>query len=289
MEGTIIKESNGKPPKPKMVYKTTLKKDFGFTDALIKELGEPDKLVPNSHHRTGPKAELFLLERAEKFKAERLNDFGNAQARKEQSKLNRINAAKARMDRLADKYGSPENALGDAAEAMFSLNRYAKYDKCSGAHCDEIYSLKNGLVKLLYDKGLAVSVKVHAQSREGLECWGCDGSGFDEDGEECQRCDGTGMFRNPDSLKFVCFRFLIGDKHFCWHQPKRLINWKFKTTDEAEGPMPDTNFEKPISLRPSEFAQAKDLIRYALGASTARPLDNATASVTLSTQMDSPP
>jgi hypothetical protein len=49
--------------KAKYVYKSTLKKEFGFTDSIIKELGEPDKLVANPHYRSGPKSQLYLLEK----------------------------------------------------------------------------------------------------------------------------------------------------------------------------------------------------------------------------------
>ncbi len=45
------------------IYKTTLKKEYGFTDAMIAHLGEPDKHVQNPHFRSGPRASLYRRDR----------------------------------------------------------------------------------------------------------------------------------------------------------------------------------------------------------------------------------
>jgi hypothetical protein len=50
-------------PKPQYIYKTIVKKR-GWSDRQIRELlGEPDKLVPSMHYRSGPRAQLYALNR----------------------------------------------------------------------------------------------------------------------------------------------------------------------------------------------------------------------------------
>lgn len=52
--------------KPIMITQTTLKKDRGWTDGLIARfLGQPNRLAPNPHYRSGPKMKLFTVERVE--------------------------------------------------------------------------------------------------------------------------------------------------------------------------------------------------------------------------------
>ncbi|MCZ7547400.1 MAG: hypothetical protein M5R40_29525 [Anaerolineae bacterium] len=47
------------------VYKTTLRKVYGLTDAMIADLSAPDALVPNPHYRDGPPAMLYRIARVE--------------------------------------------------------------------------------------------------------------------------------------------------------------------------------------------------------------------------------
>ncbi len=46
-------------------YKSTLKEVYGLTDAMIGELGAPDKTMPNPHYRSGPASALYLVARVE--------------------------------------------------------------------------------------------------------------------------------------------------------------------------------------------------------------------------------
>lgn len=57
------------------VYKSTLKKDHGFTDKTIAALGAPDKTAKNPHYKSGPPASLFLLSRALIYKEEHPEQF----------------------------------------------------------------------------------------------------------------------------------------------------------------------------------------------------------------------
>jgi hypothetical protein len=58
-----------KPPKPPKISPSGLKYR-GWTPALIKQfLGEPDATAVNPHYRSGPRMQLYLLERVEKAEA----------------------------------------------------------------------------------------------------------------------------------------------------------------------------------------------------------------------------
>jgi hypothetical protein len=49
------------------ITKFTMKHEFNMTDALIKQLGEPDKVVKNPHYSTAAPMQLYLRERVAKW------------------------------------------------------------------------------------------------------------------------------------------------------------------------------------------------------------------------------
>jgi hypothetical protein len=49
------------------ITKFTMKHDYNMTDALIKKLGEPDKVVTNPHYHSSPPMQLYLRERVAKW------------------------------------------------------------------------------------------------------------------------------------------------------------------------------------------------------------------------------
>lgn len=51
---------------PQMIYKSTIKKEFGLTEREIERLGEPDKVVKNPHYRS-KSAYLYALDRVAAF------------------------------------------------------------------------------------------------------------------------------------------------------------------------------------------------------------------------------
>jgi XPA protein C-terminus len=52
------------------ITKSTVKTEYGLTDSMLKELGEPDKIAPNPHYRSSAPMQLYLRERVEKWIAE---------------------------------------------------------------------------------------------------------------------------------------------------------------------------------------------------------------------------
>jgi hypothetical protein len=188
--------------------------------------------------------------------------------------------AEERQARLATRYSEWRQALLPAAQAMFSLNRYAKWQRCAPAHRREIYTLKNSFVRLLSECGYAVEVLRHNVPREGLECWNCEGYG-------CERCNFSGFYRQPDKLVYIAFRFQIEGQFFSWHQPAPLVNWPVThTTGSSTDWLHDPTDEKPIKLNSRQFADAKALIRYVLDQAGFRPETNSQSPSSLTDKGD---
>src|SRR6185369_8921332 len=64
------------------ITKSTVKSDYGLTDSMLKELGEPDKLAPNPHYRSSAPMQLYLRERVEKWAAENVERIAKAASRR---------------------------------------------------------------------------------------------------------------------------------------------------------------------------------------------------------------
>lgn len=266
---------------------------LGLTPAqflrLAKKLGvQPEGWYQNPHYRSGPDCPLWPPEVVEKLAGsaevqsllDRSQKIKEGRERKAAERLARLQAQypdrKAVVETFepnldgepgidpGEQYSGWRDALGPAAEAMFNLNRYAKWERCSAAHREEIYTLKNEFVRLLYDLGLAVEARLHKVRQEGLECWGCDGMG-------CEKCGGSGWYRPRGHLRYIAFRFKIGEKLYSWHQPQHLVNWKVEFTPNVDQQTWQPEGEKPVNLPARQFADAKALIRFVLEQAKKRP------------------
>jgi hypothetical protein len=191
------------------------------------------------------------------------------EARKDKTKT----AQAKRFERFSKKYRSWTVALPDGCEYLFNLNRYVKHGSCSGPHREAIYDLKNEMVKLLYTHGYSTDCFEHHHNLPEQECFGCDGTGaFDlYDLDPCRRCNGTGIYRKGSTLTFVCFRFDVGGRSYCWHQPDELVNFEYRCTKTA-AKWESSEDEKPVQLNRAKFAAAKDLLRWII--SQANPTDS---------------
>lgn len=157
-------------------------------------------------------------------------------------------------------YGSPDNALVDAAQAMFDLNRYAKICERK-AEISTIYSLKNQFIRLLYDLGKCVSAQKHIQQTEEKECWGCEGDG-------CERCDDTGIYKKAGTIAYYSLAFEIEGKRFAWHQPEDSVLYRIALTEE-DAPMPDLNdMPRPVGEWGANITKAKALVRWVVAGVT---------------------
>ncbi len=115
-----------------------------------------------------------------------------------------------------------EHSLATAAEWMYRLNVFAR---CKGRHTvvDQIYDLKNELIKQLYQRGYAREVLLHKQKRL---CRSCGGTGEHWNGEPCFRCD-NGVYAVTE---LYAFRFEIGGRCYKWHQLKKLVDYPIALT-----------------------------------------------------------
>jgi hypothetical protein len=168
-----------------------------------------------------------------------------------------ISASEKRNAKFANQYKSWRDALPTACELLFHLNRYTKHESCSSQHREAIYSLKNEFIQLLYTEGLCTECWRHTVKTEPRLCF-CN-----RKDENCERCYGTGIYQKV--LHYVCFTFAVGGKKYHWHQPHHLINFRFTVTAENKTWVWDeSEFEKPVTLAVSKFAEAKDLLRWIL-------------------------
>ena len=216
----------------------------------------PEDWYKNPHYRSGPLCPLWKPDDVDRLVGG--PEIAALRARSHKYREARKRKPKERRRMLAKRYPDWRDALPPAAEALFSLNRYAKWERCSPEHRDEIYELKNRMVEMVYQLGLAEEVKLHMVNRDALICWGCQGTGY----RDCGRCQGTGYYREPDTVEYVAFRFRVGDSLYAWHQPRELVHWPFEVKHGIEQWQPEG--EKPIKLNPHKFAGAKALIGYVL-------------------------
>src|SRR5262245_46267170 len=86
---------------------------------------------------------------------------------------------------LAAQYPDWRQALGAAADALFNFNRYSKWSACSRLRRRELYELKDRVIRLFYNLGLARGVNVHTVQGDDVECETCEGAGRDWRGEAC--------------------------------------------------------------------------------------------------------
>jgi len=190
-------------------------------------------------------------------------------ARKERSEA----VQAKRFEQYDRKYDSWSAALPDACEVLFNLTRYTKHDSCSDANRSDIYELKSGMVSLLYEHGYCMECFEHHHELPEKVCFGCDGTGSIDlyETEACHRCNGTGVFKKAKTLTSVCFRFTVGDKTYCWHQPEETVTFKFQTTAASSAWQPEGGDEKPLALSKTKFAAAKDLLRWVLARVQEKP------------------
>lgn len=126
---------------------------------------------------------------------------------------------------IKSRFGSIEQA----AEWMYKLNVFAR---SIGRHpiVDQIYELKDELIKYLYQHGYSSEVRLHHQKRN---CYSCSGTGVYWTGEDCWKCDGTGIFA---VTRLYAFRFRVNQHSYSWHQLEKLLDYPVTLTDSTPGP-----------------------------------------------------
>jgi len=147
---------------------------------------------------------------------------------------------------------------------MFNLNRYAKHRTCTHEHRNAIYELKNQFVRMRHEQGLADRIYKHVLRFDQKICFRCGGTGIDRwYDDECDHCDGNGVYEEARTLEFVVFSFLVDETRYTWHQPIELVDWPYQFDSFPNGARVP-GLEKPVELKPTQFAEAEDLIRFTL-------------------------
>jgi hypothetical protein len=142
--------------------------------------------------------------------------------------------------------------------------------------------LKTKFLHLLCSLGYAQGAKDHVVEHKGKRC-NCDAPPIDpdehplvtfardnhnydavlEDDWPCRKCAETGWLRPPRRDYFVAFRFLIQGRRYCWHQPLKLVRWRYKGTEDIET-RAYKQVGKPVALPARKFAEAKSLLAFVI-------------------------
>lgn len=226
---------------------------LGWTAALIEAiLGKPDKV---EHHKHGLKHWVEHIYTRDRVDAGMRDPKFLDHAAKRKKRAEKV--AQTRADFPA-KYADWREALPEACEGLFSLNRYAKYERCSPLHKHEIYRLKNELIEVLWRNGYSSAAWIHRVEQPEQRCHECAGDSF------CDHCDGSGIYRQARTLEFWCFKFLIQGKPYCWHQPRDTVAFSPSESVPPQDWQGFSTTEKPIKLAPRKFSAAKDLLRWVI-------------------------
>lgn len=138
--------------------------------------------------------------------------------------------------------------VGLAAEWMYRLNVFAR-SVGRVPVSEQIYDIKNVLIKYLYQNGYATEVKMHKQE---FECWGSYMYGC---GKDCEKCGGTGVYR---TVKLYSFRFLVKGVHYSWHQPFSLVDYTVVTFSNDSGDEDEKIFDSSTLKRDEAILNVHD-------------------------------
>lgn len=127
------------------VYKTTLRTVYGLTPRMIEALEPPDELCVNPHYKSGPPANLYVIERVEAWTDEHKEEVEKARA----SKVKRSAAAKAVHDKkLAERLKAAEEwiaGLEITVRSPFPKTLLKDAHRCFALRGDESCINENGL------------------------------------------------------------------------------------------------------------------------------------------------
>lgn len=254
---------------------------LGLTQAKFRDLATaagivPAKTYPNPHHRS---TKAFLWAPADVRKLGKRKAVRDALAAKDTPRPVR---GTSYWDAVFTKrYGCPGAAVGDAAEALFEVNRYARTDACSKANTGEIHQLKREFIDLLVRMDRVDRVVRIAMSRPGKPCWGCGGTGdptfgddFDQgDGDDeyvdgggtsggpgsCSRCGGSRWYRAPRVDYLLAIHVTVEGRSYSWVVPRE--SFPDLRVDEESTTPPRVALDVGPLARP-RTAERKALIRW---------------------------
>jgi len=128
---TLRKDGTGRDD---YLSRTALRTERGWTDRLITNyLGEPDKTAINSRYRTGPRVQLFALERV--IEAEGHQEVAAALAKAKAQRAGRSASAKAVADKKA------AETMADIAGGTVKLRIYSRegLERAATRHYNQLW------------------------------------------------------------------------------------------------------------------------------------------------------
>lgn len=123
--------------------------------------------------------------------------------------------------------------IARALETADKLCRFAKDPTCIQERREEIYTLKNILLKTLWKKknDLFQGVWLHSSRPNHQICWQCKGSGISNNGYlPCRKCRGTGRWKPSERMVLTVFAIRCGNYTTTWHIPSIVVRRIFGTT-----------------------------------------------------------
>jgi hypothetical protein len=216
----------------------------------------PDETYKNPHYAKGPPAQLWGSKTIARLA--RTKDVATAR----ESKGGKPSKDYASV--FAARYVRREDALADACEALFNLNRYARHPTCSKPHREEVFKLKTRLVEHLYGlERFTDRVEKLTKHLSQKECSRCDGTGFAR-GDQCEKCDGTGVFAPARDVASYVFTFTVEGQRYTWMQPDRVMAFEPRVEATRVDDGKPRELDASLSIPRGKLAEAKALIRYAL-------------------------
>ncbi len=259
------------PHKDGLVSSAAAAEALGITGAQFRRIVTaraipPDGTYVNPNYRSGPPAHLWSKKTIGRLK--RTNDVRDAKARAAHPRVKKDWWAIWR-GYYVKTYGAPADAIPDAAEALFALNRYSRKLPRDSDRLEEIRSLKAQFVTLLYRFERYTDRVVRLErTLDAKICFECDGSGAslygddDEDGR-CEKCGGTGDYLPKKTAISYAFHFTVGDQHYSWIEPDFAISFvpRVESTEKDTGPRA---LDTDTDLASKDVVEAMALLHYAL-------------------------
>lgn len=217
----------------KLITKTDAIELLGISRGKFEKLELKPKEIKTNPYR---KSELMYLYEATTIK----NLIGSKEVEELKPKERKPKDWNVVFDK---RYPSYSDAIGDACNALFNLNRYAKYRACQDSNRSEIYNLKSSLLKYLYLNDYATNISKHTTSKEYFNRY---------IGDYVQERD-----------TYYVFSFDVQGVSYCWHQPEWQMEFFVSDSEvSAESPMPYIDTDKPMNIDRNKLKETKELIRW---------------------------
>jgi len=231
--------------------KTIAARILGVSPKALDKIVAPVDKAKNPHYRTGP--EVSLYDPCDLLEAKKKRAYGEAVAKRANVK------AKDWPAFMAARYGSPEAAIPDAAQALFNLNRYTRHRTCSEPHRDEILQLKARFIRMVYLRQKytdRVEKLVRAVPEQACSCEGLQ--------PNCEKCGETGVFREEQTVATYVFYFTIGDRTYCWMQRRDELDFSVQV-DETKPDDGHRGRDQTLNIPRKKLAEAKAIVAFAIG------------------------